>query len=273
VSALVVERPEGTSFRVTLLRAAGRPDATPAPVLLLQPAMGMKSRYYTRLAEALAAAGVHAAVSELRGHEAEGGRPPGRDYDFGYADMVDDVAAAVDAVEKELPESPVVLLGHSMGGQLAVAYAATHPGRIAGLAMVGSSTPHWRHYRRAFLPLSQAFGLVARAVGHFPGERVGFAGREARTMMTDWARFARTGRLPVGEDCLAEVDLPVLAVTVAKDSYAPGRAVRALVEKLPAARVTEERIEGEGIDHFRWAKNPDSVVPLITDWLAGAGLA
>lgn len=265
---LTVNRPEGTRFTVRLFRA-GSPSA---PVLLLQPAMGMQARYYTRLGEALAAAGVSLAVSELRGHEMDGGRRPSRSYDFGYADMVDDVAAAVDAVGAELPEAPLVLFGHSLGGQLAIAYEALHPGRAKGIVLVGASSPYWRTYRTAFLPVSQLFGLVARTVGYFPGKRLRFAGLESRTMMTDWARFARTGRFPVGEDRLDRVAVPVLAVTVAQDFYAPGRSVGELVRKIPAAQVTEERLEVEGVDHFSWARKPETVIPLITGWLKTVGL-
>ena len=262
---LVLHRAVGTSFTVTLARADGSPAA---PVVLVQPAMGMKARYYLQLLEALAAAGVHAAVTEQRGHEASGGRIPGRSYDFGYADLVADLGQAVDAVRAELPGSPVVVLGHSLGGQIAALHAARHPGSLAGLLLVGSGTPHWREFSRKLLVAAYGFPLTARLVGHFPGERLKFAGREARGLMRDWGHLARTGRFAGGEEGLADVRLPVLAVSIEDDWLAPTSSVDGLVTKLAGASVTRVHVEEPGIDHFRWAKQTDPVVPLITDWLA-----
>ncbi|MCA1981675.1 alpha/beta hydrolase family protein [Nocardioides nematodiphilus] len=262
---IVLEREEGTSFTVTIVRAV---DAGPtAPVVLVQPAMGMKARYYPPLLEALAAAGVHAAVSEQRGHEATGGRLPSRAYTFGYADLVADLGLAVDAVRAELPGARVVVLGHSLGGQIASLYAARRPDALAGLIFVGSGTPHWRDFSRKLLVAAYGFPLVARIVGHFPGERLNFAGREARGLMRDWGHLARTGRFAGGDAGLADLEIPVLAISIEDDWLAPISSVDGLVDKLAAATVTRVHVEEPGIDHFKWAKQTDPVVPLITDWL------
>lgn len=262
---IVLERAEGTSFTVTIVRAA---DAAPtAPVVLVQPAMGMKARYYLQLLAALAAAGVHAAVAEQRGHEATGGRLPARGYTFGYAELVDDLGHAIDAIRIELSHAPVVVLGHSLGGQIASLYAARHPGALAGLVLVGSGTPHWREFSRKLLVAAYGFPLVAGIVGHFPGERLKFAGREARGLMRDWGHLARTGRFAGGDAGLADLEVPVLAISIEDDWLAPISSVDGLLEKLASSSVTRVHVEEPGIDHFRWAKQTDPVVPLITDWL------
>jgi len=261
---IVLERAEGTRSTLTVWSAA---DAT-APVFLVVPAMGMPASYYHRFGAALADAGVHCSLMELRGHEAEGGRIPGRGYDFGYVDMVADVADAVTATRAALPGAPVVLLGHSMGGQLATMYAALHPGELAGIALAASSTPHWRTWSPWILPLSAAFAATGALLGHFPGQRVKFAGRESSRVIRDWAHLARTGRFVAGEEGLADVDLPLLVVSVEGDWLGPARAVDALVAKLPAARVEREHLDLDGVDHFKWARRPEVVVPRIVAWAA-----
>lgn len=259
----VLTRAEGTSYVVTLARAA---DPT-APVVVVAPAMGMKARYYLPLIEALAAAGVNAAVAEQRGHEANGGQVPGRRYDFGYAELVDDLARAIDSVRAALPGAPVQVLGHSLGGQIAAAYAGSHRGALDGLVLLAASTPHWRHWGPRLLVAGYAFPLVSRLVGYFPGERLKFAGREARGVMRDWGVLARTGRLVVGEQGLAGLDIPVLAVSIEGDALGVPAAVDALAAKLPHARITREHLTDAALDHFRWARETDVIVPLLTGWL------
>lgn len=264
-STIVLERAEGTSYAVTLVRATD--PAPAAPVVVVAPAMGMKARYYEVLLDALAAAGVHAAVAEQRGHEASGGRVPGRSYDFGYADLVDDLDRAIDAVRAELPDAPVVVLGHSLGGQIAALLAARRADSLAGLVLVASGTPHWRDYSRRLLFAAYAFPLVARVVGHFPGAQLRFAGREARGLMHDWGHLARTGRFVTDEPGLAEVSLPVLSISIEDDWLGPVSSIDGLVAKLPRATVTRVHVDEDGIDHFRWARQTEPVVPLVTDWL------
>jgi hypothetical protein len=43
--------------------------------------------------------------------------------------------------------------------------------------------------------------------------------------------------------------------------------VDALVAKLPSARVSRVHVDQDGIDHFRWARQTEPVVPVVVDWL------
>ncbi len=49
------------------------------------------------------------------------------------------LAVLDEAVEGGPPGVPVVLVGHSLGGYLAMAWASRHPKRLAGLGLVGAS--------------------------------------------------------------------------------------------------------------------------------------
>lgn len=68
---------------------------------------------------------------DLRGH-GQSDPPPNQDYSV--ASLAADLAAVVDSLGLD----KFILVGHSMGGAAAVAYAGMHPDRVAGLVMVGT---------------------------------------------------------------------------------------------------------------------------------------
>ncbi len=87
---------------------------------------------FAPIAPALAAAGYHVVAPDLRGHgDTERVGAGGYHYFFDY---IPDVADLVDRIARE----KLVLLGHSMGGSVALLYAGTFPERpSAAVAMEG----------------------------------------------------------------------------------------------------------------------------------------
>jgi len=71
---------------------------------------------------------------DLRGHGLSGKPEAG----YRLRDQVADLDALLG---KLLPKRQVVLVGNSFGGLLALAYAAKHPGRVQGLALVDALAP------------------------------------------------------------------------------------------------------------------------------------
>lgn len=271
-----LQRREGTSFALQVYAAAD----PAAPAILIQPAMGVKAGYYAPLANALREAGYNVAVAELRGHEETGGRKPGRDYDFGYHDLLtEDWPQAVAAVKARFPGAPFYLYGHSLGGQVSSIYAAHHPDQLNGLILTAVSSVHWKLWPLLFWPYSQAAILTAKLLGHFPGEKFKFAGREARSVIADWGRQARTGRFWFGrpertdhDAVLATLTLPVLAISLQGDFFAPRHAMNDIVRRFPKAELTRQHLDPkamgiDGIDHFRWVRKPQVVLPTLLDWL------
>ncbi|MDI5969532.1 alpha/beta fold hydrolase [Streptomyces sp. SL13] len=273
-----IRAPDGA--RITI-RALARPDAG-APVVVVLPAMGMAARHYTPLVRSLHAAGLTVATCDLRGH-GESRPVPRRGVRFGYREIVEhDIKAVLDAVAAAFPAAPLLLLGHSLGGQLGMVHCGVFRPRLAGAVLVASGSAWFR----TFGPLAglyrlthSQFSILASALlGHWPGERLGFGGRESARLMRDWARQMRTGRYRVPGACtdydqaLADVELPVLAVDVANDALAPPRAVDHLCDKMPRARVerwsyTVERADGRPLDHFRWIRHNRGLVEVIARWV------
>jgi predicted alpha/beta hydrolase len=250
------------------------PSRPHAPVFVIVPAMGVKAGFYRSFATMLAATGCGVAAVEQRGHEEMDPTVPGRRLDFGYAELADDLDAAVDLARARAPGAPVVVVGHSLGAHVACVSAARRPGVVDALVFVAAGTVHWRLWPRRFLVLTQAFVLLAAVVGHFPGQRIGFAGREARGVMRDWGRLARTGRLTYGRPPtdagrgLAGLELPLLVVSMEADTMAPQPAVDGLAALLPTARVTRRHlaVNTATSPHFGWARQPEPVVAAMLNW-------
>lgn len=72
-----------------------------------------------------------AVALDLRGH-GRSSAPAGNEYSVDA--FASDIATVVDSLKLDR----FVLVGHSMGGSAAIAYAAAHPDRVAGLVMVGA---------------------------------------------------------------------------------------------------------------------------------------
>ncbi|MEU3007283.1 alpha/beta fold hydrolase [Streptomyces sp. NPDC007020] len=266
-----------------IVAQVAEPAGVPRAVVLIWPAMAVDASYYAPFCADLARLGIASVAADLRG-QGESRPWPDRRSRHGYDELAArDWPHTVAAVRARFGEGvPVFLLGHSIGGQVSVLYAAREPKGVDGLIFVAAGSVDFRGFPGAsglrVLLSTQLAALIARLWGYFPGHRLGFAGRQPARLIRDWARIARTGRFePSGADIayaerLASVRLPVLAVSVAGDSLAPPTAVDRLCAALPSAVVERWHFEpekGVRVDHVRWARNGAPVAERIRAWADG----
>ncbi len=102
-------------------------SGTALPVVLLHSLAG-NSTHWAKQLEHLRRAR-RAVALDLRGH---GRSEQPRNGDYSIAGMAGDVGAVADTLGIER----FVLIGHSMGGGVALRYAGQHPERVAGLVLV-----------------------------------------------------------------------------------------------------------------------------------------
>jgi len=253
------------------------------PILLCMPAMGVSARYYQAFAQALHAQGLSAATFDLRGHGQSSLRAS-RHCDFGYHDILKhDLPAAINTLREHLPDQPLYLLGHSLGGQLSALYMSQHPDQAKGLILTASCMVYYRGWpfprSWGLLFFTQLALLITLIIGHFPGKKLGFAGREALGMMRDWASNARNGTYRLRnsridyDSGLGKLDTPVLAVNFDDDDFSPISATKTLLNKLSHCQHTYLSITGEELglqsaDHFNWLRSPNAVAERIATWLS-----
>src|SRR5437763_8767172 len=127
------------------------------------------SNRYSHVAERLVSDGYGVYAIEHRGH----GRSDGP---RAVIDRVDNAVADLDALivsaAGEHPGTPMVLLGHSMGGALAISYAIRHQDRLTGLILSGplaaleAAPPQQRIAARLLSAIVPKLPLVATDATH-----------------------------------------------------------------------------------------------------------
>lgn len=259
-----------------------RASSPSAPLVGVLPALGIRASYYAGLAEALNRRGVSVLLADFPGH---GDSPirARRGRDWSYGDLITQHAPAVrGAGQRALPAAPFVWLGHSLGGQVALMDAG-RSGEVAGTALVASGSPYVRNWaggRRLYMRLAlRSCAALARSLGAFPGERVGFGGREAKSLILEWARAGRTGRYAFaeldGDAALARWRGPTLAIELAGDDYAPRSAMEHTLAKTAASPewVRWAPDPALDLDHNRWPRSPEEPAERVVTWLAERALA
>ncbi|UXI66711.1 alpha/beta hydrolase family protein [Tahibacter amnicola] len=257
------------------------PASRPGPGLLWIPALGVPARKYAPFAQALSERGVSVALHEWRGADSSSWRA-GRHCDWGYRELLADILASRTALNGAADATGWAIGGHSLGAQIAALAMAIHPDVYTAYVIAGSGQPWWRTFPAWQQPLLFAvfgwFRGLSALCGYFPGDRVGFGGREARSVIRDWARSGISGsyrpdNVPVDfTRSLAALEHRALALRFVQDTYVPSRSLDHLLALMPRTRVDRHEIGPEEFErrragHFDWMRDPSPVTRRIAEWL------
>ncbi|EIP88632.1 hydrolase, alpha/beta fold family protein [Burkholderia humptydooensis MSMB43] len=148
--------------------AAASPCAAPRATVALVHGLAEHAGRYQALAERLNAAGIEAVAIDLRGH----GHSPGeRAWAERFDRYLEDADALVASAARE--NTPLFLMGHSMGGAIAALYAveraaARRPG-LAGLILSSPALAPGRDVPKWMLAMSR---FISRVWPRFPAIKI-----------------------------------------------------------------------------------------------------
>jgi proline iminopeptidase len=218
---------------------------------------------------------------DLRGHGRSAWGDPAA---WSFEVCADDVRAFCDSLGIAKP----IVYGHSLGGMVAMLYAARHPGH-AGALVLDSTT--------ARFDVERMIATFRRIGGDEMAETVArvYGGDAASVTAEQWARcWARFGRWVPGAqekariivngplndtglpllsrfnalDQLGRIECPTLVCVGALDPGTPVAAAREIMDALPDGNARLEVIEGAG--HFAWRDAPERYWPVLEEFVATA---
>lgn len=272
---------DGASTKITQF---GETKDGNQPIFICLSAMGVAGSYYKPLAIELSKQGAVAFTTDYRGIGHSSVAP--KQHDFGYKEIVDyDYRGIFSTVNDRYPNNPKYLLGHSLGGQLGSLYVSrfAEPS-VKGLILIASCSVYYKGWEgmAAWLTLfgTQSCFVISQVLGYFPGKVLGFGGTEAKSVMRDWSRQARTGAYKPSnsdfdyEGALQNLKLPALAISIQGDQYAPKKAVTNLYKKFhPSTAVHHHHLTPDeagipNLNHFNWVRQPKGIGSIIQEWLA-----
>ncbi|XP_040595059.1 monoglyceride lipase isoform X3 [Mesocricetus auratus] len=110
-----------------------KPTGTPKALIFVSHGAGEHCGRYDELAQMLKGLDMMVFAHDHVGHgQSEGERMVVSDFQV----FVRDVLQHVDTIQKDYPEVPVFLLGHSMGGAISILAAAERPTHFSGMVLI-----------------------------------------------------------------------------------------------------------------------------------------
>ncbi len=260
---------------VTLFRRVWEPDGELRAVVVLAHGLGEHSGRYDDVARRLASNGFAVWALDHRGHGRSAGR---RVHVERFAAYEDDLELLRRQAMVAHPDLPRVLLGHSMGGAIALGHVIDHPGAFDALVLSGPLTDaahglpaavvvagRWLARIAPTLPLIRFDGAaVSRdpaVVQAYLDDPLVYRGRLTAGLGNQLV--ARTARFP---DEVGGLRLPVLVVHGTADRLVPIDTSRELVAQFGSADVT--LAEQPGLYH-EVLNEPEreAVLTVIIDWI------
>jgi lysophospholipase len=251
------------------------PEGEVAGVAVLSHGMGEHARRYDHVVARLGALGLAVYAPDHRGH----GRSSGRRLAVrSVQEYVDDLALLVDVVSKDHPVHTPVLIGHSMGALIALAYALDHQERLRALVLSGALVVPGAGVSRPAMATARLLGKVAPTV---PLQALDsrYVSRDPEVVARyDADPLVYRGRVPAGlggailntmagfERRLPSLTLPLLVVHGGADRLVDPVGSRLVAERAGSADLTLKIYDGLFHEVFNEPEQ-DTVLDDVTGWL------
>ena len=211
---------------------------------------------------------VHCLAVDLRGHGQSDAPATGYSVD----DMADDIADLIEHYGLTgAPDRDFVLVGHSMGGKVALAVAARRPTGLRSLVLLAPSPPSPEPIpddTRARLLATQGQPGAAERTLHeitvmpLPGPvQQQIVGDNVHTAPAAWRAWLLHGSREDITDRMSQIETPVLVAVGEKDTNIPANLLKTALLPLLPANTPLTIVPGAG--HLLPYETPDAVLAIL----------
>lgn len=240
----------------------------PKAVIVMPSAMGVKQGFYAPFAQFLSLRGFAVLTFDYRGM----GLSVPSQYKTSLrgfkADLFDwaerDYNAAVRAAKTWHDDVPLLVIGHSLGGQLPGLLPDNH--LIDGIITVAAGSGYWRDNapqlkRFVWFMWYFAVPLYTRLFGYFPGKKVRKVGDLPKGVIFQWSRWCRSPHYVVDDAGVPirsgydKIQAPVLSLSFTDDELMSKRSIDSLHDfyrNAPIERryIKPSDVKAKHIGHF-----------------------
>ncbi len=237
-------------------------------VVVVPTAMGVAQDFYAPFAQFLAGHGFATLTFDYRGM--------GRSVPAAYrrslrgfnADLFDwaerDYNTALKNARAWYPDVPLLVVGHSLGGQLPGLLPDNH--LIDGLMTVAAGNGYWpdnapQTKRVVWLMWFFAVPLCTRLFGYFPGKKLRMVGDLPKGVIYQWAKWCRTPHYFIDaagkpmHDGFEKLRMPMLSLSFTDDEMMSRRSIDSLLgfyknAQLERRYIAPQEIGAPRIGHF-----------------------
>ncbi|HJV76515.1 MAG TPA: alpha/beta fold hydrolase, partial [Noviherbaspirillum sp.] len=252
-------------FKLAATRFA--PQSSAKAVIVLPTAMGVKQDFYFPFAQFLAQQGFAVLTFDYRGSGTsvpDGFRRSLRGFKASLFDWSEDYNAAVRAAKQWHRNVPLLVIGHSLGGQLPGLLRDNH--LIDGIVTVAAGSGYWRDNtpelkRIVWFLWYFVVPLSTRLFGYFPGKKMRMVGNLPKGVIFQWAQWCKSPHYVVDgngrpiRDGYEKLRVPLLALSFTDDEMMSRRSIDSLHDFYRNASVERRYIEpsevqAKRIGHF-----------------------
>ena len=208
-------------------------------VVIIASATGVKQQFYQKFAEFLSGNGITVITFDYYGIGASL-RKPIKKISVTAAEWgSNDLEAVIQWACNSYFGSNIIVLGHSIGGQLIG--LAPSASRLKRIVLVAAQSGYWKYWRGArryqmWANWNLLFPLLTRVAGYMPSKK--FSGMENLPggMAIQWSKWCRSrdylfADVPPHQLYYEKVTAPIVSISIENDPFAPKAAVDWLTEK------------------------------------------
>lgn len=269
---------------------------TPVPVVVINPATSVASRYYSRFARFLQRHGMDVLTYDYRGIGLS--RPARlRGFEAGWLTWGEhDFEAVLQWLAREMPDQRVDVVAHSVGGFVTgLAWSST---RLRRVCTVAAQLGYWGDFgaterTRMFCKWQLVMPALTALMGYFPGKRLGWLEDTPKGVVRDWTQRVRRNERawdrrgpsqPLADRAAlvrqtARMHAPILAIGLEDDAFGTVPALERLLGYFPHSQRTHIRVSPADIGaaevgHFAFFHDrfESSLWQLALGWLQSGEL-